>query len=397
MEQPQLKRKITQTIECTVCLESVDDIFFSSCCKQDLCKSCSSRNAEIFLENTKCISCGKRQDLSSLSELFEKLNLDKKLKLESSYHCWNCKKDYTRPNWGNIKGFITCENCQELLCPFCNEKHNIEKECFEIIPENMKKCFGCNKYVEKILGCDHITCPHCNSSFCWKCNENWDPIHPLNPCKMNMKPEKFTDGLHWATHYIERSKSFVFQTGQWKFFINGLTSLANIITEFQVNPKLIKKDRLLNIFGIRLRQFPLKIPTYQITSEIISESVISFVHMYLKQCSIYYIVYLYVNQKIPITKMNQVINDMIKKDVLRSFLHANFRDKFLRFILDSNISFFKTTDLENWLIENLFTILETSEYLSYVKEYLTNFDLEKQYFLKQSKNNNISIVSPFSK
>ncbi|KAL0227390.1 hypothetical protein P9112_014714 [Eukaryota sp. TZLM1-RC] len=42
------------------------------------------------------------------------------------------------------------------------------------INQNTKPCPSCNHGIEKIDGCDHMTCSVCQYEFCWRCSANYN-------------------------------------------------------------------------------------------------------------------------------------------------------------------------------------------------------------------------------
>lgn len=41
----------------------------------------------------------------------------------------------------------------------------------------IRRCPGCSVYIEKNLGCPHMTCKHCGHQWCWKCKAQWCSNH----------------------------------------------------------------------------------------------------------------------------------------------------------------------------------------------------------------------------
>ena len=44
------------------------------------------------------------------------------------------------------------------------------------IAQNCKKCPKCSSQIEKLDGCDHMTCTQCRHEFCWSCLANYNSI-----------------------------------------------------------------------------------------------------------------------------------------------------------------------------------------------------------------------------
>jgi hypothetical protein len=227
--------------------------------------------------------------------------------------------------------------------------------------------------------------------------ENWDPLHPLSTCDAIFFPPKFLNMQHWGEHYISKTKEFIFQSGQWKFFINGLTGLSNILLKFYINPKYIEPKDLIKIFGKRFRDFPLEYPK-TINLEIIKQSITSFCNLYLKECILFYITFILmrkIQDKAKIDEYKLLVNDLIVRDKLRSFIKTEFTLVFIDFVLNSKFSIIKVLDIETWLKENLLQIFKKNEFYDFIYEYLSNFNFEKEYMKKQLSI--INVEAPFSK
>jgi len=72
---------------------------------------------------------------------------------------------------GSCDGFW-CKMCSQIIDPFdlhsCSDVGVLESM---MAVRDWKCCPGCNTVVEKIGGCDHMTCLSrgCNTHFCWSC------------------------------------------------------------------------------------------------------------------------------------------------------------------------------------------------------------------------------------
>ena len=86
---------------------------------------------------------------------------------------------------------IECHDCQTTVCFTCKTSH--QGSCNESLLKNdslfremtvkghTKKCPKCNYYIEKSVGCNHMTCRMCQHEFCWKCNSE---DYKWCPCKL---------------------------------------------------------------------------------------------------------------------------------------------------------------------------------------------------------------------
>jgi len=111
------------------------------------------------------------------------------------------------------KGRTQCTVCQKEWCVTCKVEWHRGLRCTEYqktkrkklvldrvrIKEAIKKfgfknCPKCNNLIEKISGCNHMTCyPPCKTHFCWRCLATLDPNNledhygkPSTPCYRKM-------------------------------------------------------------------------------------------------------------------------------------------------------------------------------------------------------------------
>ena len=86
------------------------------------------------------------------------------------YHlkCPLCKKEYCLQCKTDWHTNLTCEEYQKQK----QNKENEDDKQFELYLKGnkSKQCPNCKRWVDKISGCDHITCL-CGSEFCYLCGE----------------------------------------------------------------------------------------------------------------------------------------------------------------------------------------------------------------------------------
>ena len=83
---------------------------------------------------------------------------------------------------GTAKGTILqCPSCLVRICARCHiESHDgtacvdREREDQQLFEQwsrtrDVKQCPGCKTVIERIAGCNHITCVHCKTHICWQC------------------------------------------------------------------------------------------------------------------------------------------------------------------------------------------------------------------------------------
>ncbi|KAF3046711.1 hypothetical protein E8E11_007248 [Didymella keratinophila] len=85
----------------------------------------------------------------------------------SKFNCVHCKQVHcVEHNVPWHKG----ETCKQYEHRKRRKAHRKEEEASKkYIKEKAKRCPGCKRPVEKINGCDHMTCTKCRHEFCWKC------------------------------------------------------------------------------------------------------------------------------------------------------------------------------------------------------------------------------------
>lgn len=81
---------------------------------------------------------------------------------------------------------LNCPVCLSTVCSACGEEphdgvtctqNKLNKDLIEqdrlfdlwVAANNVRRCPGCSIMIEKIDGCNHITCDRCRTHFCWKC------------------------------------------------------------------------------------------------------------------------------------------------------------------------------------------------------------------------------------
>lgn len=200
-------------VDCDICYmpKDVKVDLMQLRCGHCFCTEC----VEAYLENLintrkieglKCPQYGCKINLKF--EEFDKLvSLEKYNKFKQEFvvmkdpnqvFCPNAKcgqvtkvKDKTR------KSKATCEHCSLQFCGSCLvewTKHGDDgsKECDEVLQQemgawyskgNFQRCPKCHVRVEKVSGCNHMTCASCHLKFCWICGQSCTYAHylPFNP------------------------------------------------------------------------------------------------------------------------------------------------------------------------------------------------------------------------
>ncbi|KAG6813469.1 hypothetical protein H0H92_010803 [Tricholoma furcatifolium] len=101
--------------------------------------------------------------------------------------------DCTQIYRANTKTMLKCPSCFAEICSSCHEEAHDGMSCEErriqksrteeqlndhwATMHGVKKCPSCSVYIEKIEGCNHMTC-HCGAHICWICVEEF-PHHEI--------------------------------------------------------------------------------------------------------------------------------------------------------------------------------------------------------------------------
>ena len=80
---------------------------------------------------------------------------------------------------------LTC-SCGEIICFLCSRRWHEGKTCVELMDleyesyrtkMNIIDCPKCKSRIEKISGCNHMTCTRCRYEFCWVCGGKYSKRH----------------------------------------------------------------------------------------------------------------------------------------------------------------------------------------------------------------------------
>lgn len=86
----------------------------------------------------------------------------------------------------NSEVAAVCNICNFEFCPDCQEAWHPDSECPQldevamvryVKSHHVKECPNCKRRVEKVEGCDHMTCFKCKHEFCWLCGFPYMPKH----------------------------------------------------------------------------------------------------------------------------------------------------------------------------------------------------------------------------
>ena len=81
---------------------------------------------------------------------------------------------------------LLCEKCGQEVCFDCKNEWHEGKSCEQAMDQEFKKyvervivkeCPNCHNGIEKIEGCNHMTCGKCRFEFCWICGGKYSNNH----------------------------------------------------------------------------------------------------------------------------------------------------------------------------------------------------------------------------
>ena len=192
-------------VNCEIC----NELFFENKknkvekCGHAFCNGCwfdslSIKIKENKLPTIKCLDYKCQEKLSDdfiINILSSDLNLLKKYKrykLELEIINSTNKKLCPYPNCDSylelkelLNKEVTCKN-KHTYCFECLKKPHGNLPCNDDIDKSLKdyainnfvkKCPQCGIIIEKINGCNHITCTQCGYQWCWLCNEKYNIMH----------------------------------------------------------------------------------------------------------------------------------------------------------------------------------------------------------------------------
>jgi len=77
------------------------------------------------------------------------------------------------------KATLQCPACLTSICTRCHSEAHDEFQCADQVQDELfkkwikehdvKQCPSCNVPIEKMEGCNHMMCTHCQTHICWQC------------------------------------------------------------------------------------------------------------------------------------------------------------------------------------------------------------------------------------
>jgi len=225
---------------CQICFDVManNTVAYCSDCQYQICFGCLSSHIEYrVMENVIEIvcpgdeSCGKKfsDQLIAAFSTEHTMSILNKNKVEAEQNpdvktCPGCHKIQRKENIvqkkkGKSSSRIEC-TCGTIWCFSCYSPWHHGSSCEEYQKDivqsgnkslrywaksrtkgsnNAKKCPKCSFYIERISGCDHMTCNRCKTDFCYRCGGKhyslgWLGNHysrySFLGCKYNLHPNK---------------------------------------------------------------------------------------------------------------------------------------------------------------------------------------------------------------
>ncbi|PQE32898.1 RING finger protein [Rutstroemia sp. NJR-2017a WRK4] len=207
--------------ECSVCAEDLENAQFptepcTDTCEHAItvCTGCRTRslNEQIANRSWDRIACPECPSLLSFTDVkkfasiedfqsYDKKALMSLMREDPNFtHCLGAGCDGGQiHDGGNDQPIMTCNSCGVKTCfahklPWhtgltCTEydeqqRQRLEQEAASaqfMQANNLKQCPNpkCGLRLDKIGGCDHMTCQHCKFEFCWLCFASYEDIRKL--------------------------------------------------------------------------------------------------------------------------------------------------------------------------------------------------------------------------
>jgi hypothetical protein len=86
---------------------------------------------------------------------------------------------------------VNCIKCKKQTCAYHRIKWHVGMTCQQYdqtkrlstdqntqiwLKKHSKKCPQCHSFIQKVSGCDHMTCKRCKHQFCWQCFSDYENI-----------------------------------------------------------------------------------------------------------------------------------------------------------------------------------------------------------------------------
>eukprot|EP00347_Sterkiella_histriomuscorum_P018509 403345242 len=203
----------SSTVFCDICYDNYNfQDTFRFDCGHRYCISCTRDQLRYQIQNASldklvCASqgCGQRVTEKQIEFIFEnETEIIEKLKRFSIQQALDrdpLVRQCTRngcDGWTKAKSFnagkVSCDKCKQPICFQCRDEwHGYFTSCQKNMEKkfqgwasnniNISFCPKCKTKVEKVEGCNHMTCYFCRFQWCWICGGTYTQDHyvPFNP------------------------------------------------------------------------------------------------------------------------------------------------------------------------------------------------------------------------
>jgi len=189
---------------CMVCFDKKPfDQFYGASCGHNYCKSCLETHYKIKTKDgdvlkvscidPKCDRMIEEDEILSflvdeeLRAKFKRFRENKLAMLNPNVR-FCCKPNCDGTMVGSqLKRKLTCPLCGTAVCFNCNQPwHGLFVGCNQNVDigyakwalnKDVNKCPKCRMAIEKIDGCNHMTCSSCSYEFCWICKGPYNDHH----------------------------------------------------------------------------------------------------------------------------------------------------------------------------------------------------------------------------
>ncbi|KAL4506736.1 hypothetical protein ABPG72_001157 [Tetrahymena utriculariae] len=255
---------------CDICCnEKLENQFYiRQSCSHEICKTCIVDYLNFKIDNSqveqiKCFNSNCKEDISS-SEV-ESIMQGLEAKIQKYHRILNRNKILKNPNnkfctKPDCEGYITldssssqpfqlCNVCQTEICVKCFSQWHPRVSCSQNMEKNIQKyieknvvqlCPNCKIKIEKMTGCNHITCSFCKHEWCWLCKSKYSRSHfeKFNPIGC---PGFYKQKQDWPIYkiYLYRFFCLIF----WIFYCLAIPLLFFFYISFRYSCLFIKKKK----------------------------------------------------------------------------------------------------------------------------------------------------------
>lgn len=200
-------KELRKVWKCAICFDEFlpDNLYILDKCNHKYCTKCLSAYVDSMVMDAQttvsCPHCKQPMEHHELMQLmnpayrerYEKFCLDFALStMNDVVNCptANCGNAFIRDPATRDIHCLSCDarfctDCKRLPHPDivnCAEVEQILKSREERASESWisgysKQCPKCHSPIQKISGCNHMTCAKCHHNFCWICLGNYVPGH----------------------------------------------------------------------------------------------------------------------------------------------------------------------------------------------------------------------------